>query len=163
MLEGEGFRSVGGALPVFSMLPASGGGRGGRAGGGSGAGAHFAGELVFDATDSISVGPGTRVRVEDPGAPPLRLSSFRTLRPEDAATVRAWRTDPAKRKALAEACVSEGWGDEMLENVVPPSLARALGCSADEVMEILTQLYPNAAAPSDHPPCISPPFVVLSS
>jgi hypothetical protein len=67
-----------------------------------------------------------------------------------------WRTSPALRKALNQACIGEKWGDDVSANVVPAALQEALQQTEAQIKGRLLQLYPNDRAASDHPPCISP-------
>jgi len=110
------------------------------------------GQLMFDSIDKIVVRSDTRVQPSSP----VVLKSFTKIRDADFAGMREWRTNETKRAAIKTACLGEKWGDNMEENTVPASLAKALSLPAADVKGVFMQLYPNSNAPSDHPPCISP-------
>lgn len=116
------------------------------------------GQLMFDSIDKILVNANTRTLP----ASPVVLNSYQKLRDNDSDAMRTWRTDKACRAAIKKACLEEKWGDNMEQNKVPASLSQALGLSEAKIKEIFLQLYPNVTAPSDHPPCISPPICLAS-
>lgn len=100
------------------------------------------GDLMFDGIDKILVkGHKSCKQIK------LSLAAFKSSLPNaiDQQQIMAIRTNPVRREELKEACVKGGWGQDNSE--IPASDVEGV-----VPLGLLQQLYPNAAAPSDHPP-----------